>query len=494
LKRKNYNVIYFFADEMRADAIGCYGNKAGAMITPNIDSIASQGVRFEECYCTSPVCVPSRTSILTGLYPEDTGVYGNEASLPPFQLEHELETIPSVLEKQGYRTASFGKTHLPYGMEVFEVNDQEGSEMDLGLGVEQLQGLDKITANGPIRQNLGSRFPENTFYKPEMAAKNSIEWLKNVGDEPFFLRVSFLQPHTPVVVPDQYASLYDHINFDTEIMPTDHLSCYEQHFAKLLALPTIPPEKRKQMKAYYYGLAAWVDSQVGLVLDYVRKAGLAENTVLIFGADHGASLGESGAYAKFLFNRASQRVPLIISVPGMRQGEVESEICSMIDFARTVFNILDVPVPEQFRGRNLFEKAEEEIEVFGTIGYGSTFSYPMQYDAVGTYKDGAPWPRRACIRTNRYRLDMNIRMGGKLVSEEEEDLFFVDRAKCPEESGNMAQENIYAEEIHRLRENLLKHCSNGKECSEEVLESINRLLVSKEFFKYLHLARDKKRG
>ena len=87
------NVVYIFSDELRPDALGCYGNQAGKMKTPNIDAIADKGILFKNCCCTSPVCVPSRMSILTGLYPEDTGVYGNEASLSPFTLKEEFQTL-----------------------------------------------------------------------------------------------------------------------------------------------------------------------------------------------------------------------------------------------------------------------------------------------------------------------------------------------------------------------------------------------------------------
>ncbi|MFV0464644.1 MAG: sulfatase-like hydrolase/transferase [Lachnospiraceae bacterium] len=158
-----------------------------------------------------------------------------------------IKTIPSVLESHGYRTASFGKTHLPYGADGFEVNNQDGSEMDLGLGFPQLMNLDKIEPGGTVKMNLGSRFPEGAFYRPELVAKNAIEWLGSVGEDNFFLRISFLQPHTPVVVPEPYASMYHDIDFDSDIMPDADLSYFERRFADFLGLSSIPPEKRKQM-------------------------------------------------------------------------------------------------------------------------------------------------------------------------------------------------------------------------------------------------------
>ena len=110
------NIVYFFCDELRQDALGCYGNPAGPMRTPNIDAIARRGYLFENCFCNSPVCVPSRTSLMTGLYPEDTGVYNNEAAVSTFTLPAPVITFPEVLRKAGYHTANFGKTHLPPGL------------------------------------------------------------------------------------------------------------------------------------------------------------------------------------------------------------------------------------------------------------------------------------------------------------------------------------------------------------------------------------------
>ena len=131
------NVVYIFCDELRQDALGCYGNPAGPMKTPNIDSIARRGILFENCFCNSPVCVPSRASLLTGLYPEDTAVYHNEAAFPTFELPRAVTTFPEVLAQAGYRTANFGKTHLPAQMRPFQLDDQDGSKMNMGLTAEE---------------------------------------------------------------------------------------------------------------------------------------------------------------------------------------------------------------------------------------------------------------------------------------------------------------------------------------------------------------------
>ena len=123
------NIVMIYSDELRTDALGCYGHESVAMQTPHIDVLADLGTRFTQCFCNSPVCVPSRTSQLTGLYPEDTGVYQNEAVWPDFQLKANLTTFPEIFAANGYTTANFGKVHIPKGLSPWMISNETGSSM-----------------------------------------------------------------------------------------------------------------------------------------------------------------------------------------------------------------------------------------------------------------------------------------------------------------------------------------------------------------------------
>ncbi len=485
-KSEKMNVVYFYFDELRNDALGCYGSREFKAKTPAIDAIAQKGIRFSNCYCNSPVCVPSRMSMMTGLYPEDTGVYGNEASLAPFKLKEDYDTYTKVLERHGYKTANFGKTHLPNGMRVFQTMNQSGSGMDLGLGKEAFT-LEKITPTGPIVQNLGSVFPGARKYGPEKIKENAIEWLEENKDKgPFFLRLSYLQPHTPVIVQNAYKAIYENENFSGKIMPTDHLSGYEKEFAELLNLVSVEEDQRVLMKKYYYALVSWVDHEVGEVMAYLDKNHMLDDTMIIIGADHGVALGEGGKWSKFTYHKVSQQVPLIISSPKMVEKDVEEmRVCSNIDFPRTLFGLLDIDAPEQFKGTDLLNTSDYPEEVYASIGYGSSSSYPMQYDAVGRYKDNHGWPRRSCIRTGRYRLDINTRMDSQSVKVEDEDMFFVDCLKFPDESVNMANNPAYKEIEDALKNKLYTHCKDSLEYKDETLGAIEKKLKTREFFKEL---------
>lgn len=464
------NVVYIFCDELRQDALECYGNPAGTMKTPNIDSIANQGVLFENCFCNSPVCVPSRTSLLTGLYPEDTAVYHNEAALPKFSLPREVTTFPQVLEEKGWRTANFGKTHLPVQMHPFQLDVRDGSKMTFGLTQDETKSLKKLDASSSLKFNLASIYPEGKDYYPETVTQNAVSWIGQ-QTEPFFVRISYLQPHNPIILKRGYEKIYADYPFDDQLPDISQLSEFEQSFAAIGGMNTLSPEELRMTKIYYYGMVSWIDDQVGEILDCLRRNGLMNNTILIVNADHGALRGECQGLGKHLFNRSSQAVPLIIADPDMpesRRGSRIEQICSNIDLARTIFGLLNIPVPEQFKGGDLLAGQYPE-EVYGTIGYGEPDSYAFPLVRAGRLAGGQGWPRRACIRTQQYRLDISSRIDAVYTSKEDEDLFFVDTQVCPQEDRNMAALPEYASIICQLRKKLAEHL-NG--CLEVPSESV----------------------
>ncbi len=152
------NIVMIYCDELRCDALSCYGNPYGIK-TENIDELAAHGVMFDECYCASPVCVPSRYSTLTSLPPTQTGVYHNEAAMPSFKLDHESITFPQVLKDGGYCTASFGKTHIPaVQTPIFDVNDEMGGEMNLGINIKE-EASQIMKLPGQFQSVLAADYP-----------------------------------------------------------------------------------------------------------------------------------------------------------------------------------------------------------------------------------------------------------------------------------------------------------------------------------------------
>ncbi len=468
------NIIYIYCDELRTDALGCYGNKYAEMKTPNIDRIAEMGVKFENCFCNSPVCVPSRVSNLTGLYPEDIGVYHNEAALSSFHLDLKYDTIPEVFARNGYKTANFGKVHLPQdlyrnvkGNTIFRHSNVEGSQM---MHVKRSELKNMIAPQGfktgRRMSIIGGRFPKDKPYPPEKVTNNALEWLKK-ENAPYFLRISFLQPHTPVLTPPPYNSIYMEENFPNTIEYKEKLSEFEQRFAQVVDAAKMTKEEIYLAQVYYYGLVAWIDAQIGKIFEYLESLGQLENTIIVFSADHGVSLGENGCYAKQIYAPQVHRVPLLIAGPNIKsKGKIRDEICESLDVPKTLFNLAGIETPKQFKGRDLFS-SKPPVAVYSSIGFGfsSSFTFPMRLH--GNYLNRNGWPRRACIRTDKYRLDKTVRLNGKPVKKEKEDIFLVNWKDDPKEIYNLAKDTNWNDILEKLSTMLDDHISNCIEIPEE---------------------------
>lgn len=457
------NVLWIFFDELRADALGCYGHPRVAMRTPAIDSLAAGGTVFEECYTNSPVCVPSRTSMLTGLHPEQTGVYHNEAYAPGYPVAPRPDTVTEALAREGYRTASFGKEHVPRAIDPWQLHEPLGSGMREPLAGFADGELDLLRTAGQGMVVAGA-YPDDRRYPAAAVTSRAIAWLEQAPrGEPFLLRVSYLQPHTPVVAPAAYATLYPPDGFGAPRDERGGLSAFERRFAELGGGRDMPVSDVERAAACYYGLVAWLDTQVADLLAAVRRLGLDETTAVVLGADHGAYLGEEGAFAKHTFARQVQRVPFIVHDPRRPGGVRRGDLAQLLDFGRTLCGVAGVEVPGGFGGRDLFRDAAPDA-VFSTIGYGAERSRAFPNRDAGTYVGGRGWPRRACVRTDRYRLDMNVRLDGRAPrTEDEEDVFLADRSCDPQEIENRAQDPAFADVVATLRGRLADHVRGAVE-------------------------------
>lgn len=456
------NIVMIYCDELRCDALSCYGNPYGIK-TPHIDELAAKGVLFEQCYCASPVCVPSRYSMLTSLSPTKTGVYHNEAAMPFFQLDEDYVTFPQVMHEAGYATASFGKMHIPMTKSpVFDMNDETGGEMNLGIKIkEEASHIMKLP--GQFQSVLAADYPEGKKYTPELVTDHGIEWMLK-QTSPFFIRFSYLQPHTPIVVPAEYVRRLDGIDFDNQLSYTN-TSEFEKRFGEICDIDKMPPEDVARMRKYYYALVLWVDDQVGRIIQTLKKHKMYEDTILVFTADHGANRGENGALAKQTFQLSSHHIPLIISA-GTKA--VRRDVCSNLDIAPTLLAMNGIDIPAQFEGVDLFSATHDEV--YSIVGYGKRSSRAFPNKCQGVYSETQGWPQRACIRTAQYRLDMNVLINDEWVSEAEEDIYFTDRLKDPYEQHNLVHEEEYQPIIHELYMKLKAYSHSQKLVDENSVQ------------------------
>ncbi|MEM7534338.1 MAG: sulfatase-like hydrolase/transferase [Chloroflexota bacterium] len=474
------NILWIYSDELRTDALGCYGNPYTDISTPHIDSLAESGILFENCFCNSPVCVASRASILTGLYPEATGVYHNEAVWPNYRFDDSLtapvQTFPALFAKQGYNVANFGKVHVPKALQPWGYSDTSGSAMpDFYKDIDR-ETLNIIRPPG-IPTAIGGVYPADRPFPSDILATNAIEWMQSAisnGDAPFFVRASYLQPHTPVFPQPTYDQRYLDAPWPRTIAADGELSQFERSFVDNARGHEMSEEDIFLANAYYYGLVAWMDDQIGRLLDFLRERGQLDNTIVIFEADHGVSIGDYGRFQKQTYAPESHRVPRIISWAGeMAGGSIagtrRSDINEGLDLARTLCTMVDIEPLSQFRGRDLFNDPAPEA-VYSTIGYGFETSRIYPNLGVGVYKDSDGtehgWPRRSCVRTEQHRLDKNVRVDGERTDASNEDVFLADVQADPVEKQNLAHDPAYADVVTQLSDMLDAHVAESIEVPE----------------------------
>ncbi len=425
------NVLWILCDELRADAVACFGGAPVAVSTPAIDGLADRGVLFERCYAASPVCVPARVGMHTGLLPEETGVYGNEAFWPGHQMGP-IETFPEVLARQGWATADFGKEHIPRALTPWQLQDHRGS-----LAHEVMRALPDDAAE-VLRSTTGlalaGRFPAEVPYPPSVVVDNVLGWVRQ-APEPFLVRASLLQPHTPVVPPEPWATLYEGRDWPDEVVQDPTASAFERRFGEVSGGLDLSPAEIVRAQVAYHGLVAWVDAEIGRLLAGLAAIGKqAARTVVVFTSDHGRLLGEQGGIGKHTHAPAAQRIPLIVVHPDLSPGR-RHDLASQVDLARTFCGLVDAAPPPRAGGRDLFRDPPPG-HVSSTIGYGQAQSAAFPNLGIGRWFGDRGWPRRTCVRTERWRYDRNVRLDGAPPGVPDRDDFMADTTVDPNEATN----------------------------------------------------------
>jgi len=371
-KSPKYNVLFIISDDLTSTALSCYGNEVCQ--TPNIDRIAKRGVRFTRAYCQGTYCGPSRASFLSGYYPHAVGVLGYTSPRPKIG---DRATWPQHFKNNGYYTARVSKIYhmgVPGGIE----KGTDGSD-------DPFSWTEKFNCKGPewrapgdgetLQNNPEGKRPVvggNTFVVVEadgddlvhsdgMAAKKACELIEKHKDKPFFLGVGFVRPHVPFVAPRKYYEpflpyskmvLPPKIEGDWDDIPKPGINYCTSVNMKM--------DIRKQKKAVggYYASVAYLDAQVGKVLDAVDKAGIADNTIVIFTSDHGFHLGEHDFWAKVSLLDESSQVPLIISVPGKKPAVCNS-LVELLDLYPTLSTLCNLPAQSRLQGKDISKMLDD---------------------------------------------------------------------------------------------------------------------------------------
>jgi arylsulfatase A-like enzyme len=347
------NVLFIMGDDHSADVLGCYGNRM--IRTPNLDRLASQGFRFTRAYTNSPVCTPSRQSIITGKLPHAAGV-----TLLQTALADEQETIAEHLKRFGFATGAIGKMH--FNSDLKHGFDHRVDRPDYRRFLAQntirrpaettrvkppwrpFQDPARVWLNAEgLPLGISDQDSEGTYF-----AKQANDFLRANKDNRFCLWLSFYEPHSPFDFPIEYAGKYDPAKMSVPGIGPEDARWMPAVFKDLTH------QDRQGIIASYYSSVEYLDKNVGLVLDGLKSLGLEQSTLVVYVGDHGYLLGHHGRFEKHMMWEPAVRAPLIVRAgTSPAPGSSSDALVEFIDLAPTILEVLEVRTIRGLQGKSL---------------------------------------------------------------------------------------------------------------------------------------------
>ena len=362
MSQKQPNIVFIMSDDHAAHAMSCYGSRINE--TPNLDRIANEGMRFDNCFCTNSICAPSRAAILTGQYNHENGVKTLGDGL-----DGRLPNVQKLLQANGYQTALIGKWHLGHG----ENNDPTGFDY---WNVLPGQG----EYHQPSMYEMGNE-KKYDGYVTDIITDLSIDWIKQRNKEqPFMLMCHHKAPHRPWEPDEKHANLYEDLDIPEPVTFNDDYSNRSNAAKEAtmrieddlddIDLKIEPPKNLtlSELKSWkyqryikdYLRVVASIDDNVGRLLDYLESSQLAEDTIVVYTSDQGFFLGDHGWYDKRFMYEESLRMPFIVKYPqAIRAGSVTEDFALNVDFAETFLDYAGIDIPSFMQGTSLRPVMEE---------------------------------------------------------------------------------------------------------------------------------------
>ena len=415
------NVLVFITDQQRSDTMSCYGNNW--IQAPRLNAFSEESFVFEHPYSAQPVCTPARATLLTGLYPHAAGMMKNNILLDP-----EIKSIAEMMSDD-YHKAYYGKWHLgqettrQHGFDewvpVFELPwvidhpDTPYHQFLLENGIEP----DTTTAAGHRVFSAKQRIELPVHLTmAHFLAEQAAKFIKQDHDKPFMLQVHCPEPHPPVGGPladlhdpnelplgpafmhyPEDASLFNRLRADRHMAPKG-ASEEEQKTAE---------QKARVFRGKYYGLVTLIDQALGIMLDALEESGLADNTIVMFGSDHGEMAGDHGMMEKRAFYEESAKVPWLMRVPSLgREHKMIPGNIGHVDLVPTLLDLMNQPVPDHLQGTSRVPVLEGNE----TLEDNDAF---IQWNGLGDRNLGAPEinliasvPWRSIVTADRWKLNL----------------------------------------------------------------------------------------
>ncbi|WP_278387816.1 choline-sulfatase [Pseudomonas oryzihabitans] len=391
------NILFLMADQMAAPILPLY-DAASPIKLPNLQRLAEQAVVFDSAYCNSPLCAPSRFTLVSGQLPSKIGAYDNAADFAA-----DIPTYAHHLRRLGYRTALSGKMHFCGPDQLHGYEERLTSDIypaDYGWAVNWdaadvrpswYHNMSSVLQAGPCVRTNQLDFDEEVVFK---ARQYLYDHVRRGDDQPFCLTVSLTHPHDPYTIPREFWDLYDEVDIPLPqgAIPQAEQDPHSQRLLKVIDLwdKPLPEAKIRDARQAYYGACSYVDAQVGHLLKTLEECGLADDTVIVFSGDHGDMLGERGLWYKMHWFEMAARVPLLIHAPGrFAPARVQASV-STLDLLPTFVELAGGQLPDELPldGRSLLPHLEGRVghdEVIGEYLAEGTVS-PLLMIRRGAYK------------------------------------------------------------------------------------------------------------
>jgi len=432
------NILFIAVDDLRPMGAAFGDTRA---LTPNIDALASRSSVFQRAFVQYPVCGPSRSSMLTGLRPESSGVLDLKTRLR--DIHPDIITLPQFFRMQGYETAAVGKIFDPRNVD----SRQDDDPASWTIPFKNVSG--KVDRKGKPNYAAIPIDARNEEFIDGQIHERGKKLLQQMAgdDQPFFLGVGYKKPHLPFTVPKRFYDLYDRSSLELEpfqeapagsdpryiLNDNNELKSYAPHPASEDEPDSygdaITPAQQQELLHGYFAAVTFIDELVGDLLKELEAVGAADNTIVVLWGDHGFHLGDHGMWGKHTTMEKAARHPMMIRLPG-HEGLIIADVVEALDLYPTLLDLAGFEVPDHLQGRSLKTMIE------GRSGGEGSIAITM-YRRLGAYGYS--------LRTDRYRYTEWIAPDGALKYR---DLY--DMQHDPGERTNIATEPANAELLESL--------------------------------------------